>query len=248
MKSLPFLIAATIALVSATPPGIPPLSTAQTALSSLPIRKTTTTSTPGYDRALFPHWKTHSGPCNTREYVLVRDGTNVLTNATTCGATAGTWLSPYDNKTWTRVSDVDIDHMVPLSNAWASGADTWSTKQREGFANDVEGPQLWVVTDNVNQAKGDKSPDLWRPEVEGFWCVYAKSWVAVKRKWALSVTEAEKSALEGMMGGCREGGGGNGTTEGGGAVGSGAGRGLMGPGWGMLVSVWFVLHLGEVLG
>ncbi|KAK0627849.1 hypothetical protein B0T14DRAFT_535543 [Immersiella caudata] len=204
MWSKLLLLAVAIA-VSATPPGIPSLSLAQSDLTSLLIRPRSS-STP-YNRTLFPHWKTHSGPCNIREYVLVRDGTNVKTSSTTCAATSGTWFSPYDNKTWTLASDVDIDHMVPLANAWVSGADKWTTAKREGFANDVEGPQLWVVTDNVNQAKGDKSPDVWRPEAEGFWCVYAKSWVRVKAKWELSVTEAEKKALEMMMGSCRENGG-----------------------------------------
>jgi len=51
------------------------------------------------------------------EYVLKRDGTNVVTNSA-CAATSGTWKSPYDGATWTQASDIDIDHMVPLKNAW----------------------------------------------------------------------------------------------------------------------------------
>lgn len=60
---------------------------------------------------------TDTGACNTREVVLARDGTNVV-QSSTCAATSGTWKSPYDGATWTAASDVDIDHMVPLSNAW----------------------------------------------------------------------------------------------------------------------------------
>lgn len=71
----------------------------------------------GYSRDEFPHW-IESGGCNTRETVLKRDGANVVTNPSTCAATSGTWVSPYDGATWTAASDVDIDHMVPLANAW----------------------------------------------------------------------------------------------------------------------------------
>lgn len=54
---------------------------------------------------------------SSREYVLKRDGTNVVTNSA-CSATSGTWASPYDGGVWTAASDIDIDHMVPLKNAW----------------------------------------------------------------------------------------------------------------------------------
>lgn len=56
--------------------------------------------------------------CNTRDVVLKRDGTNVVQSSTGCTITGGTWVSPYDGATWTASSDVDIDHLVPLSNAW----------------------------------------------------------------------------------------------------------------------------------
>ncbi len=69
-----------------------------------------------YDRDLFPHW-IESGGCSTRESVLKRDGTSV-TVGSDCYPTSGSWKSPYDGATWTAPSDVDIDHMVPLKNAW----------------------------------------------------------------------------------------------------------------------------------
>jgi hypothetical protein len=82
-----------------------------------------------------PHWITISGNCDTRETVLKRDGTNVVQRSS-CAATSGTWVSPYYGATWyikflcsftledtnsfvrTAASDLDIDHLVPLSNAW----------------------------------------------------------------------------------------------------------------------------------
>lgn len=97
------------------------------------------------DRSLFPHWITTSGTCDTREEVLKRDGTNVVTSSS-CSATSGMWVSPYDGATWRAASDVDIDHMVPLAEAWRSGAWAWTTSQRQTYANDLGGPELWAVT------------------------------------------------------------------------------------------------------
>jgi hypothetical protein len=97
------------------PPGIPSTSTANGYLASLTVAAQG--SQDGYSRDLFPHWITQSGTCDTREVVLQRDGTNVV-QSSSCSATSGSWYSPYDGATWTAASDVDIDHMVPLSNAW----------------------------------------------------------------------------------------------------------------------------------
>ena len=155
----------------------------------------------GYSRAKFPHWHTVQGACDTRETVLQRDGTAV-TAGSDCYPTKGRWYSPYDGATWTAASDVDIDHVVPLKNAWVSGAWAWTTGKRESFANDLGDPQLIAVTDNVNQSKGDKSPDVWKPPLTGYHCTYARMWVRVKYVWALTVTSAEKTALSTILGTC----------------------------------------------
>ncbi|KAL2021724.1 hypothetical protein VTK56DRAFT_6667 [Thermocarpiscus australiensis] len=188
-----------IPMPAPTPPGIPSASTAKSQLASLTVKAAFDDGK--YDRDLFPTWSTVSGACNTREYVLKRDGSNVVTNDA-CTAVSGSWFSPYDGATWTAASDVDIDHMVPLKNAWISGANTWSTAKRTQFANDINNPQLWAVTDNVNQEKGDKSPDQWKPPLTSFYCTYSRSWVAVKSAYGLSITSAEKSALTSMLNTC----------------------------------------------
>ncbi len=97
---------------------------------------------------------------------------------------------------------MDIDHVVPLADAWRSGASAWTEARRSQFANDLSGPQLITVTDNVNQAKGDQSPEEWKPPLQSYWCTYARMWVRDKTTWALSVTSAEKSALTSMLNGC----------------------------------------------
>ncbi|KAI1505830.1 hypothetical protein F5X99DRAFT_218578 [Biscogniauxia marginata] len=183
-----------------TPPGIPSGSAARTQLEDLAV--STNEDDGNYERDLFPTWDTIEGTCNTREYVLRRDGTGVEVGDD-CYPTSGTWTSPYDGGEWSAPSDVDIDHMVPLKNAWISGANAWTTDKREQFANDVDRPQLWAVTDNVNQEKSDQSPDEWKPPLESFYCTYASAWVAVKSHWELSITEAEKSALTEMLDTCQ---------------------------------------------
>ncbi|MDT7802855.1 MAG: hypothetical protein QOI78_6288, partial [Actinomycetota bacterium] len=74
--------------------------------------------------------------------------------------------------------------------------------QRQAYANDLTDPQLIAVTDNVNQEKGDKSPDQWKPPLTSYWCTYAKMWVAVKTKFKLTINTAEKTALTDMLGRC----------------------------------------------
>ncbi|MGW4021898.1 HNH endonuclease family protein [Streptomyces sp. NPDC005009] len=173
-------------------------ATARGYLAALDVR---TEDRTGYDRDLFPHWITQSGTCNTRETVLKRDGSGVVTDSS-CAATSGSWYSPYDGATWSAASDVDIDHLVPLAEAWDSGADSWSTSRRQSFANDLTRPQLLAVTDNVNQSKGDQDPATWMPSRSAYRCTYVRAWVQVKYYYDLSVDSAEKSALQNHLASC----------------------------------------------
>ncbi|MFI1967971.1 hypothetical protein BLA24_21795 [Streptomyces cinnamoneus] len=183
----------------AAPPTPPDAATARTYLSQLTVKPEG--SMDGYSRARFPHWITQSGQCNTREVVLKRDGQDVQQDAK-CAAVSGTWFSPYDGATWHDAQDVDIDHIVPLAQAWRSGANTWTTAQRQAFANDLTHSQLIAVTDRVNQAKGDKDPAQWMPPLKSYACTYAQMWVSVKHEYALTVDSAEKDALTRVLGGC----------------------------------------------
>ena len=173
-------------------------ATARTYLASLTVA---TENRTGYARDLFPTWITISGTCNTREYILKRDGSNVVTDSA-CASTSGSWYSPYDGATWTAASDVDIDHLVPLAEAWDSGASAWTTARRQSFANDVTRPQLLAVTDNVNQSKGDQDPATWMPSLTSYRCTYVRAWVQVKYYYGLSVDSAEKSALQNQLASC----------------------------------------------
>lgn len=190
---------ATAPAAQASPPTPVSATTARTYLSQLTVKAEG--SSTGYSRDKFPHWITQSGTCNTREVVLKRDGQNVVQDSS-CAAVSGSWFSEFDGATWYAASDVDIDHMVPLAEAWRSGASSWTTSQRQSFANDLTRPQLIAVTDNVNQSKGDQDPAEWLPPRTTYRCMYVRMWVHVKYHWNLSVDSAEKSALQSVLNGC----------------------------------------------
>jgi hypothetical protein len=179
------------------PPGIPGTSTAQSQLNSLTVRAKGPQT--GYDRSLFPHWNVVDSPCTARQYVLVRDGHGVVTNSN-CQPTSGRWYSAFDGVWWGGdVSQISVDHMVPLSEAWKTGAAGWTTAKRRDFANDVHSPQLWAVTASSNSAKGDKDPSQWMPTNTAIHCDYVKAWVNVKYRYGLTVTSAERSSIQGTI-------------------------------------------------
>ena len=171
---------------------------AQAGLDKLTVAKAG--SMKGYSREKFPHWPSTGSNCDVRDSVLKRDGTKVKLSG--CNVVAGTWKSIYDGKTLTSPTQVDIDHLVPLANAWRSGASAWTTAQREDFANDLDDPQLVAVSASSNRSKGDQDPSTWKPADSSSWCVYAEDWIAVKTHWKLTVTTTEKSALDDMLGKC----------------------------------------------
>jgi hypothetical protein len=155
----------------------------------------------GYDRDLFPHWITIEGSCDTRETVLQRDGTDVTTGDD-CYPTSGSWYSVYDQVWFTDPSDVSIDHLIPLAEAWRSGASEWTTDEREVFANDLEHAQLIAVSISSNSSKGDSDPAEWKPDNTSMWCYYARYWIDVKYVYGLTADAAEKAALDEMLGTC----------------------------------------------
>jgi hypothetical protein len=154
----------------------------------------------GYSRSRFPHWRDTGKNCDVRDSVLRRDGESIKLSG--CNVVGGRWESPYDGLVLTDPADVDIDHVVPLANAWRSGADEWDDSKRGDFANDQTRPQLAAVSLRSNRAKGDQDPSRWKPPNKAVWCRYAADWVTVKHYWRLTVTSAEKAALTDMLEGC----------------------------------------------
>ncbi len=193
------LLGFAIQSASAAPPTPPGVTEAETQLAALTIA--TPHSMTGYSRDKFPHWITESDGCTSREEVLKRDGTGV-TVGSDCYPTAGSWTIAYDDTTITVPSKVQIDHIVPLADAWRSGADTWTTAKRQDFANDLTDPQLIASSAQQNESKGDDDPSQWKPADSGYWCLYARDWIDVKTVWSLTITSDEKSALSSMLNTC----------------------------------------------
>lgn len=173
----------------------------RTAVASLTVAAEVRT---GYDRDLFPHWIDVDGDgCNTRYEVLIAEATTAPTVGSGCSLSGGRWYSYYNNVYYTLPSDLDIDHMVALAEAWDSGARSWTTTKRRSYANDLGDPRaLIAVKDSVNQSKGDRDPAEWMPSYSGATCRYVQEWVAAKKRWALSVDAAEKSRLTSLAAGC----------------------------------------------
>ena len=177
-----------------------PAASAQQELVALPARSAA--PVPPYDRGQFGPWIDADGDCqDTRAEVLVAESITPAVGG--CTIASGTWDDPYTGTRITVAHDLDIDHMVPLSNAWTSGAWAWAPAQRVAYANFLEDPaHLIAVSASANRSKGDRSPDEWRPPNQSFWCTYAVDWIDVKTRWTLSVSAPERQALGSMLATC----------------------------------------------
>jgi hypothetical protein len=184
---------------AAFPPDVPSKAQVQSELDGLTVAPEGSMS--GYSRDEFPHWNTVSGSCSAREWVLRRDGSGV-TVGSDCYPTSGSWRSYYDGVTRTEPSQISIDHVVALAEAWRSGASSWTTSRRAAFANDITGPQLIAVTTEVNSTKGDRDPASWRPPLVSTHCGYAKFWIHTKHRWGLTLQSTERAALQTMLDRC----------------------------------------------
>jgi len=155
-------------------------------------------TTHDYDRNAFEHWiDADADQCNTRYEVLVEESTTPVAVGDGCWLTGGTWVSPYDGFATTEVSQIQIDHVVALAEAWRSGAWAWTAEQRRAFANDLDVPYaLTAASGTSNQAKADKDPAGWLPSNPAYVCEYVVSWALVKYRWSLSVDEQELVALQ----------------------------------------------------
>jgi Protein of unknown function (DUF1524) len=162
-------------------------------------------SSSGYSRDEFPHWIDNNGDCeDTRDEVLAWESTvTVGWDAAGCNVVSGSWWSAYDGRTLTDPSDVQIDHFIPLAEAWRSGASGWTRAERQAFANDLAHEEtLRAVSGSSNASKGDRDPDEWLPADASFHCQYLIDWVTVKTTWDLTVEQAEYDALASGLAPC----------------------------------------------
>lgn len=185
-------------------PSIAP-SPAGEALKALPIKGRAPKT--GYMRLQFTDgWDIVNG-CDMRNTILVRDLKDTsFTEGGICKVATGTLIDPYSAKTILfyrgkdTSDDIQIDHVVSLSDAWQKGAQALTFDQRHAFANDPL--NLLAVDGNLNQAKGDGDAATWLPPNKEYRCPYVARQIAVKTKYTLWVTRSEYEAMAQTLSRC----------------------------------------------
>lgn len=181
-------------------------SQAGDALQSLPIKGRAPKT--GYTRAAFSDGWDTVGTCDMRNIILARDMTNLTYVDSTCKVASGTLLDPYTSKTINFVrgidtsDDVQIDHVIALSDAWQKGAQQLDYATRHAFANDPL--ELLAVDGDANQQKGDGDAATWLPPNKAYRCAYVARQIAVKKKYSLWVTRSEYDAMAKVLSSCPE--------------------------------------------
>ncbi|MFF3843408.1 HNH endonuclease family protein [Streptomyces sp. NPDC001930] len=192
----PLALPATAIAAPTAPAGAEVLNLAD-AVGQIPV---TDESRTGYERTKFRHWNTGldaGDGCNTRNEVLLAEATEAPNVAAGCKLSGGEWLSYYDGQEVNDPAKLDIDHMVPLAEAWDSGASSWTAARREAYANDQDAPaSLVAVTARTNRSKADQDPREWMPPLPDAHCRYIGEWVATKLRWGLAADQGEADALE----------------------------------------------------
>ncbi|WP_405444449.1 HNH endonuclease family protein [Streptomyces achromogenes] len=171
------------------------------ALAVLPVRDEDRT---GYERTKFKHWvDADKDGCTTRVEVLKAEAVTAPEQGANCRLSGGRWYSPYDDRYIAGPSGLDIDHLVPLAEAWDSGASSWSPAEREAYANDLGDERaLIAVSAASNRSKADQDPATWLPPAAGYRCQYVTDWVADKTRWGLSIDTGEEAALSKTLSNC----------------------------------------------
>ena len=179
---------------------------ASAALEMLPVKGRAPKT--GYKRAQFGDGWAKLGDCDTRNLILQRDLKDVILEDDKCKVRTGALNDPYTGKAIafargaSTSAAVQIDHVVALSNAWQTGAQQLSAERRVQLANDPL--ELLAVDGPANQQKGDGDAATWLPSNKPFRCQYIARQIAVKRKYALWVTEPEKAAMARVLSSCPE--------------------------------------------
>ncbi|MCZ4605573.1 HNH endonuclease family protein [Streptomyces sp. Lzd4kr] len=160
----------------------------------------------GYERTSFKHWNAGRIPgdgCNTRAEVLLAEAVDKPEVLPGCKLSGGRWWSYYDSKWLTSASALDVDHMVPLAEAWDSGASQWTAERRESYANDLAvNPSLVAVSAASNRSKADQDPAEWLPPTVEVSCRYASEWISTKLRWGLTADATEREALTQLADAC----------------------------------------------
>ena len=188
--------------IDALPPVARPATTLAIAVAPIPA------DVPEYSRSQWNHWNDEDGDCqDARQEVLVSESLVEVTfeSERQCRVGTGRWYGAFTGIYVEAPGDLDVDHLVPLKNAHASGGWAWSSDRKREYANYLGDPDhLVAVTRGANRSKGAKGPEEWRPPDEGYWCQYATDWTEVKMQWGLTMTQRETEVVIEMLDTCEE--------------------------------------------
>ncbi|MDX3488326.1 HNH endonuclease family protein [Streptomyces sp. ID05-18] len=189
-----------VSLFSAPTVQAAPAAEVTTLADAVGLVRVTEEDRTGYTRSSFKHWNSGehaTDGCNTRAEVLLSEAVIAPTVEAGCKLTGGTWISYYDGQEVTSAGSLDIDHMVPLAEAWDSGASAWTAARREAYANDQGAHvSLVAVTARSNRQKSDQDPADWMPPSPDAECRYVGEWVSTKLRWQLTADDRELEALK----------------------------------------------------
>ena len=139
--------------------------------------------------------------CNTREEVLLAQGRDVRTGPG-CKVLAGEWVDRFTGRRTTSPADLQVDHLVALADAHASGGWAWPDSRKVAFANDLGTEELNAVWGRENEAKDDDGPDGWLPPNPEARCWYVSAYARIKARWDLTVTPQQWAAIQAVWAGC----------------------------------------------
>lgn len=179
-------------------------SPAGEALASLPIKGRAPKT--DYAREQFGAGWATVDDCDMRNFILARDLKDITFVTPTCKVATGILDDPYSGKTIQFIrgadtsDDIQIDHVVALSDAWQKGAQQLTEEERATFANDPL--ELLAVDGNLNQQKSDADAATWLPPDNAYRCSYVARQIAIKKKYSLWVTRSEYDAMAGVLATC----------------------------------------------
>ena len=156
-----------------------------------------------YDRSQFGGWIDVDGDCqNTRHEVLIEESRIPVTFKTSrqCIVISGEWHDPYTGRVFTNPSLLDVDHVVPLKEAFLSGAKAWSRQEKILFANDLQNTDhLIAVYRGANRSKGARDPARWLPPNQAYHREYVTIWLEIKKAWGLSLDPEEAKVIQRIL-------------------------------------------------
>jgi hypothetical protein len=161
---------------------------------------------PAYQRSVhFGRWVNNSKDSfcySTRTKVLIRDSLKpvIFNDTNTCTVDTGEWQDPYSSEVLMSPQEIQIDHMVPLKDAYISGAYDWTYRKRCLYGNYLGYKNHLIAARSIeNSQKGDETPEKYMPPTSDYKCIYLKDWLFIKAVWGLSMSKSESLAISDLI-------------------------------------------------